>query len=749
MTESRAEIGTHHRLVTAELKWRKIEQMEEKKYSRIAIKRLKDADLKKRYQEETDSEFEILEREKRGWNLEDRWNKFKDIVLRVAEHICGRSKVNKHCKRTSWWNTEIQEEVKRKKKAWKQYNSTKSEHDRTEYYKYRKKVKELIREAKKKSWKDFGDEMEQSYKVNNRSFWNKIRALRGGKRKEIKGIRDKNNSIRTNLEEILETWREYYKNKYDKDEEERAIGTMGNQNEMEDNNNQTEEISIDEIEEGIRKIRIGKAGGADNIDPEMVKWLGKEGKKWLLEIMKEAWRTNLIPKDWEENLMVPIHKKGDEFECENYRDICLSPVAFKLYTRIVEGRLRKEIEGKLEEEQSAFRRERQTMDNIFILRNLIEKRNEQGKELYIMLIDLKAAFDSIDRDIIWKVMEELEITQKIIEVTKSTYNRVKGKVQMGGKRSKDFYINKGIKQGDSLSPTLFILIMDKIMKNTKKRTKHLQVTIGYTNMLPVKMEGLLYADDIILVADTQKKMQSLLNIWVEEIEKMNMNININKCKCMKIGKQEENIRNRDSIICKEEQIKMVSTCEYLGVMFTNDGKIDLEIANRARKATKIYYSLNNTIFSKGEIEQKTKLQVYNSISIPTILYGSETWVTNKKHESTINAAEMKQLRRIAGKTKMDRLRSDYIRGELKQEPIEVKIKKRKLNWYGHIIRMKQTRLVKRVMEAKRYGKRRKGRPRKSWLEQIEEIGRERSKTLQQMKKMAADRKNWKKWINED
>lgn len=93
--------------------------------------------------------------------------------------------------------------------------------------------------------------------------------------------------------------------------------------------------------------------------------------------------------------MIPIFKNGSSTKCENYRAICLSSVVFKLYTRIVESRLRREVEGKLEEEQAAFRPLRQTQDHICTLKTMIGKANSIGKDVTFLV--LKSAFDRVPK----------------------------------------------------------------------------------------------------------------------------------------------------------------------------------------------------------------------------------------------------------------------------------------------------------------------------------------------------------------
>jgi hypothetical protein len=113
-----------------------------------------------------------------------------------------------------------------------------------------------------------------------------------------------------------------------------------------------------------------------------------------------------------------------------------------------------------------------------------------------------------------------------------------------------------------------------------------------------------------------------------------------------------------------------------------------------------------------------------------------------KEISRIKAAEMKCVRRIAGKTRRDRIRNERIREDLGQEGIENKLIKRQLKWYGHVVRMGEDRKPKQFCEARPEG----GRPRKSYEDRIEEIGRRKGKSLREMRRLAVDRGRWKEFV---
>ena len=151
---------------------------------------------------------------------------------------------------------------------------------------------------------------------------------------------------------------------------------------------------------------------------------------------------------------------------------------------------------------------------------------------------------------------------------------------------------------------------------------------------------------------------------------------------------------------------------------------------------------------KKEVERKTKLQIYDSIYIPTLLYGSESWVVNKKVESRMNAAEMKALRKVYGVTKRDRIRNQTIRDELKMQSVIDRMEKKTLSWYGHVIRMSEERLPRKILETKSIGNRGKGRPRVKWEEYVEDLCSRKGTTITETKRKAKDRKEYSKWVAE-
>jgi hypothetical protein len=166
----------------------------------------------------------------------------------------------------------------------------------------------------------------------------------------------------------------------------------------------------------------------------------------------------------------------------------------KIYPRILEMRLREIVEPELEEEQGAYRPLRQTQDHIYAIRTIYEKLIDKGKDVYFAFLDLKAAFDLIPRQFVWEALAEINVPKALTQAINSTSTGVKGVVRINGRSSDLFDIERGVKQGDSMSTLLFIIVMDAILKICKRRTPRTRA--GFWNMQHVYAQSLLFADDM-------------------------------------------------------------------------------------------------------------------------------------------------------------------------------------------------------------------------------------------------------------
>ena len=134
-----------------------------------------------------------------------------------------------------------------------------------------------------------------------------------------------------------------------------------------------EPLSREEILEAIKRLKNNKAAGIDNISAELIKYGGQHLHDKIISLIMDIWQEETMPEEWDEGILVALHKKEDRTICSNYRGICILPVGYKILSYILYKRLRIHCENVIGDYQAGFRQSRSTIDQIFILRQMLEK----------------------------------------------------------------------------------------------------------------------------------------------------------------------------------------------------------------------------------------------------------------------------------------------------------------------------------------------------------------------------------------
>jgi len=144
-------------------------------------------------------------------------------------------------------------------------------------------------------------------------------------------------------------------------------------------------------------------------------------------------------------------------------------IVYKVFSNVLNERLKKITENVLGEYQCGFRKNRSISDKIFIIRQMMGKHYEHNQELHILSVDFKQAFDSIDRYKLYQVMEDMKIPCKLNTLVRMTMKNITARVKVSNKLSNSFTFNAGVRQGDGLSTTLFILALHHGVQQTDQR----------------------------------------------------------------------------------------------------------------------------------------------------------------------------------------------------------------------------------------------------------------------------------------
>ena len=268
------------------------------------------------------------------------------------------------------------------------------------------------------------------------------------------------------------------------------------------------DFSRNEVDVALKQMKNGKAPGLGGIPPEV--WKLPKIRKILRSFCNETYHGNR-PDEWGISAITPIPKKGNLKLTDNYRGISLTQVAAKVYNQLLLHRIRPTIDEVLSPNQNGFRTDRSTAAHILALRRLVEELKNHQKEAVLLFIDFKKAFDSIDRNVMFKILEAYGIPPEIVEAIRIMYTNTSAIVITPEGLTDFFTTNAGVLQGDPLAPFLFIICLDFALRKAIDQSDGITLKSRRSRRHPAEcLADLGYADDIALLEDDIQNAQQLL-----------------------------------------------------------------------------------------------------------------------------------------------------------------------------------------------------------------------------------------------
>ncbi len=484
-----------------------------------------------------------------------------------------------------------------------------------------------------------------------------------------------------------------------------------------------------EVEAAVRRLKNHKAPGLCGILPEMIKCSGEAGIDMLHKLITRVWETGRAPADWKKALLVPLLKKGDPTDLNNYRGISLLSLPGKVYALISRQRLQSWAESILLEGQCGFRKGRGCTDAIFSLKSLLERAHRRDKPVQLCFIDLSKAYDSVDRDLAWCVLRQRGAPAKLVELLRDLHEGTECAMQSDHDGSHSWFeVSTGFKQGDVNAPMLFNVFLDSICRCIERRVCHLGVNAGYSSdghLTECKRPAnnmfcwiILYADDIVILAESEIKLQEILNVLQSVFADWGVEVNIPKTKVMHVGAQGTPSRGIPVLIYGE-RLECVSNFKYLGSHCSNDLSMKVEINHRLSCAAFAFQKLKRLhVWNDPFIHRGIKSILYKVIVQSTLLYGCETWAVPELELSRLEVFQMRCLRTICKLSLMDRIPNEAVLKKCNTSRASDIVKYRRLRWLGHVARMENDRLPKMLLFSSLEGAGKRGRPIKSWNDYV-------------------------------
>ena len=430
----------------------------------------------------------------------------------------------------------------------------------------------------------------------------------------------------------------------------------------------------------------------------------------LTEICNRIWRTGEWPIPWTQSLIITLPKKGNLQLCQNYRTISLISHSSKGMLKVILNRLKPQAEEIIAEEQAGFRAGRSTTEQIFNLGVLCEKYLQHQQNMYHVFIDFKKAFDRVWHAALWATMRRCNVGANLVRTIEQLYEKAKSAVQVNGSVGEWFRTTVGERQGCLLSPTLFNIFLERIMSGALEEHGG-KVSIGGRNIT-----NLRFADDMDALAGEVQELEALVESLDKTCTRYGMEISAERTRLMtgSAGGIQRDIK------VKGQKLGTVTSFKYLGAVVSDDGSKP-EVLSRIAQATAALTKLK-PIWRDGSMSLGSRVGLVRSLVVSVFLYACESWTLTVELEKRTQAFGMRCCRRLLGISYKDHVANGEVRREIRAaigeyDELLTLVKKRKLRWFGHVSR--SSGLAKTILQGTVKGKRKRGRQKKRWEDNIE------------------------------
>jgi hypothetical protein len=543
------------------------------------------------------------------WNLliednstkvDEIWAQIKTDIVSLRNKYVGMKK--KFVNKLKWVTKRVTKFRRAKKKAWNNY--IKSGKDNVLYNIYKNKLKLSINENRIARCR-FEEQLAENIKNNAKSFYSYANS-RNRAINKVGPLKTNNDKIINDNTEIASSLNEYFSSVFTVEN----LTSLPNAHQF-FTGNQSEAMSTVIITEDIvlnklNKINVNKSNGPDEMHCKILYELRYELVKPLTYLFQQSLETSVVPQDWRDANVAPLHKKGSKEKVENYRPISLTSVVGKILESIIKDSLIEHLKQHklIQNSQHGFISGRSCLTNLLDFFEVVTKELDEGKDVDLVYLDFSKAFDTVPYERLFKKLEAHGVIGKTLNWIKIWLSSRRQRVCVSGDFSEWAQVTSGVPQGSVLGPILFIVYINDL-----------------DNDIVSKLGK--FADDsklcksITSLNDVNSLRQDLATLekWSDNWQ---MQFNSEKCSVIHLG----NHNQLGQYSINNSVLKNSSNERDLGIIIDQSMKFSEHCNRIVNSANSVLGMIRRTMSSKSK---KIIVRLYKSLVRPKLEYCVQAW----------------------------------------------------------------------------------------------------------------------------